>query len=188
MQPQRLIVPLFQRRYVWNQESQWEPLCNDVARVADRVLKQALQKPQPHFLGAVVVQQVQNPTGLMLQFALFDDRPRVREIMYNYMRLRALRVEVDVKLALGEFTIEQAADHLQSVTGIDRATAWQEATFFASAPGQAITSQIGKLQIVKFLANAKRIQQDKFNLRAFHDFVWRTVTFPSPFNAGSISD
>src|SRR6266550_6493594 len=28
--------------------------------------------------------------------------------------LRALRVEVDVKLALGEFTIEQAADHLQS--------------------------------------------------------------------------
>jgi uncharacterized protein (DUF885 family) len=115
---------------------------------------------------------------LMLQFGLFDDRPRVREIMYNYMRLRALRVEVDVKLALGEFTIDQAADHLQNVAGIDRATARQEATFFASAPGQAITYQIGKLQIVKFLADAKRIQQDEFKLRAFHDFVWKNGNIP----------
>jgi uncharacterized protein (DUF885 family) len=115
---------------------------------------------------------------LMLQFGLFDDRPRVREIMYNYMRLRALRVEVDVKLALGEFTIDQAADHLQNVAGIDRATAWQEATFFASAPGQAITYQIGKLQIVKFLADAKRTLGDKFNLRAFHDFVWKNGNVP----------
>ena len=115
---------------------------------------------------------------LMLQFGLFDDRPRVREIMYNYMRLRALRVEVDVKLALGLFTIDQAADHLQNVAGIDRATAWQEATFFASAPGQAITYQTGKLQIVKFLADARRIHGDKFNLRAFHDFVWKNGNVP----------
>jgi uncharacterized protein (DUF885 family) len=115
---------------------------------------------------------------LMLQFGLFDDRPRVREIMYNYMRLRALRVEVDVKLALGEFTIDQAADHLENVAGIDRATAWQEATFFASAPGQAITYQIGKLQIVKFLADAKRLQGDNFNLSAFHDFVWKNGNVP----------
>ena len=33
MQPQRLIVPLFQRPYVWNQENQWEPLWKDVVRV-----------------------------------------------------------------------------------------------------------------------------------------------------------
>ncbi len=34
----------------------------------------------------------------MLQFGFFDDRPKLREIMYNFMRLRALGVEVDVKL------------------------------------------------------------------------------------------
>ena len=115
---------------------------------------------------------------LMLQFGLFDDRPRLRETMYNYMRLRALRVEVDVKLAVGELNIDQAADHLQNVAGIDRATAWQEATFFASSPGQAITYQIGKLQIIKFLADAKRIQGTEFNLRAFHDFVWKNGNVP----------
>src|SRR5208282_5173024 len=35
---------------------------------------------------------------MMLQTGLFDDSPRTREIIYNFMRLRALRVEVDVKL------------------------------------------------------------------------------------------
>src|SRR5437764_13037070 len=98
--------------------------------------------------------------------------------MFNSMRLRGLRVEVDVKLALGLFTIDQAADHLQNVAGIDRATAWQEATFFASSPGQAITYQVGKLQIIKFLADAKRIHGAEFNLRAFHDFVWKNGNVP----------
>ena len=40
MQPQRLVVPLFQRPYVWNEENQWEPLWDDVVRVTDRVLNQ----------------------------------------------------------------------------------------------------------------------------------------------------
>ena len=39
MQPQRLIVPLFQRPYVWNQENQWAPLWSDVSRLAERLLK-----------------------------------------------------------------------------------------------------------------------------------------------------
>src|SRR6266498_365554 len=46
---------------------------------------------------------------MMLQGGFFDDSAHTREIIYNFMRLRALRVEVDVKLALGEFTLEQAA-------------------------------------------------------------------------------
>jgi hypothetical protein len=33
---------------------------------------------------------------MMLQAGLFDDNPHTREIIYNFMRLRALRVEVDV--------------------------------------------------------------------------------------------
>ena len=52
MQPQRLVVPLFQRPYVWNEENQWEPLWNDVVRVTDRVLTQPFERHHPHFLGA----------------------------------------------------------------------------------------------------------------------------------------
>ena len=115
---------------------------------------------------------------MMLQAGLFDDSPHTREIIYNFMRLRALRVEVDVKLALGEFTLEQAARYLQEKVPMDADTARQEAIAFATGPGQAITYQIGKLQIMKLLAEARLRQGDKFNLRAFHDFVWKNGNVP----------
>jgi uncharacterized protein (DUF885 family) len=115
---------------------------------------------------------------MMLQAGLFDDSPHTREIIYNFMRLRALRVEVDVKLALGEFTLEQAAKYLQEKVPMDEQTARQEAIAFATSPGGAITYQIGKLQIMKFLADTRMQQGDKFNLRAFHDFVWKNGNVP----------
>jgi uncharacterized protein (DUF885 family) len=115
---------------------------------------------------------------MMLQAGLFDDSPRTREIIYNFMRLRALRVEVDVRLALGEFTLEQAAKYLEEKVPMDPGTAHQEATAFSTGPGQAITYQIGKLQITKFLAEARLQQGEKFSLRAFHDFVWKNGNVP----------
>jgi uncharacterized protein (DUF885 family) len=115
---------------------------------------------------------------MMLHAGLFDDNPRTREIVWNFMRLRALRVEVDVKLALGEFTIRQAADYLHRTVPMDAETARGEAAFFASTPGQAISYQIGKLQIYDFLAAAQRQQGDAFRLRAFHDFLWQNGNVP----------
>ena len=115
---------------------------------------------------------------MMLQAGLFDDSPHTREIIYNFMRLRALRVEVDVKLALGEFTLAQAAKYLQEKVPMDEQTARQEAIAFATSPGQAITYQIGKLQIIKFLADGRMQQGEKFNLRSFHDFVWKNGNVP----------
>src|SRR5213082_737247 len=115
---------------------------------------------------------------MMLQAGLFDDSPHTREIIYNFMRLRALRVEVDVKLALGEFTLDQAAKYLQEKVPMDVNTARQEAIAFSTGPGQAITYQIGKLQIIKFLADERMQQGEKFNLRSFHDFVWKNGNVP----------
>lgn len=94
------------------------------------------------------------------------------------MRLRALRVEVDVKLALGKFTIDQAADYLQKTVPMDSATAHDEASAFATTPGQAISYQIGKIQICDLLANAQRQKKDGFSLRAFHDFLWQNGNVP----------
>ncbi|MGI8431313.1 MAG: DUF885 family protein [Chthoniobacterales bacterium] len=115
---------------------------------------------------------------MMLQAGLFDDSPHTREIIYNFMRLRALRVEVDVRLALGEFTLEQAAKYLESKVPMDAATARSEAIAFSTGPGQALTYQIGKLQITKLLAEARLQQGEKLNLQAFHDFVWKNGNVP----------
>jgi hypothetical protein len=115
---------------------------------------------------------------LLLQAGLFDFSPRTREIIYSYARLRALRVEIDIRLAVGDFTIEQAAQYLERAVPMDRETALQEAVFFAFNPGQAITYQVGKLQILAFLADARLDQGDAFSLREFHDFLMRNGNVP----------
>ncbi len=115
---------------------------------------------------------------MMLEMGLFDDRPKSREMLANYMRLRALRVEVDVRLALGSFTIDEAADYLRTRVPVDAATARAEAASFAAEPGFAIGYQIGKLDILRLLADARREQGDRFTLRGFHDFVWRNGNVP----------
>jgi hypothetical protein len=115
---------------------------------------------------------------LLLQAGLFDYSPRSREIMYSFMRLRALRVEVDIRLAIGDFTIEQAGDYLARAVPMDRETAVDEAVFFAFNPGQAISYQIGKLQILQFLADAKLDQEEDFSLRHFHDYLMENGNVP----------
>lgn len=115
---------------------------------------------------------------MMLQAGLFDDSPRSREIIYNFARLRALRVEVDIKLAIGTFNIEQAADYLERIVPMDRETARHEAAFFATGPGQAITYQIGKLQVLKFLSDTRLQLGNDFSLREFHDSLWLNGNVP----------
>ena len=91
MQPQRLIVPLFQRPYVWNQENQWEPLWNDVVRVTERLIGHPQGPHYPHFLGAVVLQQVQNPTGSMQERTIIDGQQRLTTLQ---ILLDALHAEL----------------------------------------------------------------------------------------------
>ncbi|HEX4770678.1 MAG TPA: DUF885 family protein [Bryobacteraceae bacterium] len=115
---------------------------------------------------------------MMLNAGLFDNSPRSREIIWNFMRLRALRVEVDVKLATGQFTLQQAADYLAASVPMDRGTAQAEASFFAATPGQAISYLIGKVQIQQFLADTQRSQGARFDLQAFQDFLWKNGNVP----------
>ena len=61
---------------------------------------------------------------------------------------------------------------------MDEQTARQEAIAFSTSPGGAMTYQIGKLQILKFLSEARMQQGDKFNLRAFDDFLWKNGNVP----------
>ena len=115
---------------------------------------------------------------LLLQYGLFDDSPRTREIIYNFMRLRALRVDVDINLALDNYTIEEAGKYLSSTVPMDLTTGTDEARFFAYNPGQAITYQIGKLQILNLITDAKVLLGDKFNLKDYHDYMMQNGNVP----------
>jgi hypothetical protein len=115
---------------------------------------------------------------MMLLAGLFEDSPHTREIIYNFARLRALRVEVDVKLALGQLNNEEASAYLAKTVPMSPKTAQSEGAAFATQPGQAISYLTGKVQITKFLADARLRAGEKFDIRAFNDFVWRNGNVP----------
>ena len=94
-QPQRFSVPLFQRPYVWSQDNQWEPLWEDVTRAAERMLKAPNGKHQPHFLGAVVLQQVTNGTGSLQHRTIIDGQQRLTTLQVLLDALQAEFVRVD---------------------------------------------------------------------------------------------
>jgi uncharacterized protein (DUF885 family) len=115
---------------------------------------------------------------MMLQAGLYDDSPHTREIVYTQMALRALRQIADVKVALGSFSIDDAAEFLEKTVPMDKETALAEAIEMSEWPGQKISYQTGKLQIEQLMVDARKQQGDQFRLRKFHDYVWLNGNVP----------
>lgn len=115
---------------------------------------------------------------MMLVSGLVDDAPHTRTALCNFMRLRALRVTVDVGLATGALSIAGAAAELASRVPMDDATAREEAAFFAETPGQALTYQIGKTQLIALIADAVRVRGGQLDLQWLHDQVWLNGNVP----------
>src|SRR5436190_6693612 len=76
MQPQRLVVPLYQRPYVWNEELQWEPLWNDILTLLDHH-QAGTNQFSSHFLGALVLDQVTQAPGRIPMYMVIDGQQRL---------------------------------------------------------------------------------------------------------------
>jgi hypothetical protein len=76
MQPQHLVVPPFQRPYVWEKEEQWSPLWQDVRRLAELRLAQPAADAR-HFLGAIVVQAREPILGGLQASSIIDGQQRL---------------------------------------------------------------------------------------------------------------
>ena len=80
--PVRYEIPLFQRPYVWTHEEQWGPLWEDVQNTAEHYLERDARDSTPsnrqaHFLGAVVLQQQQVPTPMLMTRLVVDGQQRL---------------------------------------------------------------------------------------------------------------
>lgn len=73
--PTRLVVPLFQRPYVWSKETQWAPLWEDIVRLIEVI--QHHNQNATHFLGAIVIQQVPAPLGSLPMWNVIDGQQRL---------------------------------------------------------------------------------------------------------------
>ena len=76
MQPQHLVVPPFQRPYVWEKEEQWAPLWQDVRRLAELRLAPTAGDAR-HFLGAIVVQAQEPILGDLQASSIIDGQQRL---------------------------------------------------------------------------------------------------------------
>ena len=75
VQPVRYEIPPFQRKYVWKQDEQWEPLWADVEELAQSILEEG--RTEPHFMGAVVFQQRQFAAGTIERRIVVDGQQRL---------------------------------------------------------------------------------------------------------------
>ncbi len=115
---------------------------------------------------------------LMLAAGLFGDAPHSQTTVHNFMRLRALRVVVDVSLATGAFTLDEAIDFFVRLVPMDRATATEETSYYVATPGLAMAYLVGKLEVQRLLADVAVARGDDLSLREFHDSVWLNGNVP----------
>ena len=74
----RYVVPLFQRKYVWSHDDQWEPLWEDVrSKAAQRLEQPADDNITPHFLGAMVLNQMQTFGNAVPSYTIIDGQQRL---------------------------------------------------------------------------------------------------------------
>lgn len=71
----RYEIPLYQRRYVWEQEDQWDPLWEDVQNTSEEFLENS--STTPHFLGAVVLQNQPQAAGNLSVWSVVDGQQRL---------------------------------------------------------------------------------------------------------------
>jgi uncharacterized protein (DUF885 family) len=61
---------------------------------------------------------------------------------------------------------------------MDPETARAEAAFFAATPAQGLSYTVGKLQLMRLLADVRSEEGASFSLREFHDWLWRNGNVP----------
>jgi len=75
-------------------------------------------------------------------------------------------------------TPEAAADFMQHNVPMSPDDAQTEVVEMGETPGQKISYQIGKLQILQMLEDARQKEGDQFSLQRFHDYVWLNGNVP----------
>lgn len=105
----RYVVPMFQRPYVWNEEEHWQYLWDDLIEVVDDLLDRRSeasagerdrrtpeQETAPHFLGAMVLDQLSTPTKKLETREIIDGQQRLTTLQVFLAAARDLAFDLDL--------------------------------------------------------------------------------------------
>jgi len=86
-----LEVPLFQRPYVWKEQDNWVPLWEAFSEAFERRFHD--ERVFPHFLGSIVLDQTDTPTGEVTVRQVIDGQQRLATLQILIAALRDLANE-----------------------------------------------------------------------------------------------
>ena len=145
--PVRYLVPLFQRPYVWNLEKQWEPLWDDIQAVAERQLDDTPANDAiPHFMGAVVFDQVLTATGMIESRYVIDGQQRLTTLQLFISAARSVALEfglakpcqmLEKLLFNDDFLVKKPEDRFKVVPTWSDRDAFNQAVGESKAAGSA---------------------------------------------------
>jgi len=115
---------------------------------------------------------------LLRRAGAFNAEVGARSALWQFAKLRAVRVHVDLGLALGRLDLKSAALYLQSQASLDDETARAEACFFAANPGQGLSYEIGRYQIGGLIAQTFQETASAQELGRLHDYIWTNGNVP----------
>jgi hypothetical protein len=154
-QPVRYLVPMFQRPYVWKKDTEWIPLWDDIRAVLERQLDENPNNNAiPHFLGAVVLDQVLMPVGMVQTRYVIDGQQRLTTLQLFIAAVRSLAVERGLggpsqmlgKLLFNdEFLLKHPDDRFKVVP-----TVFDRAAFQAAVDSEGIVPQSRMLEAFEF--------------------------------------
>jgi hypothetical protein len=115
-----------------------------------------------------------------LQLGFYNDRPRARELIYNFGIFRAARTLGDIRLQRNEISIPNVVKYWRSKTPwLDANVARVDAEIYLRRPpGYGLGYTVGSFQMYKLLADRKQQLRDKFVLGEFHDQVLAAGALP----------
>jgi hypothetical protein len=96
--------------------------------------------------------------------------PRTRELTYNFLLLRAVRVPMDIQLSEGKMSVNEAVQYqIDRVPTMEEHISRAEVDMYVRWPYQATSYIVGKKQIEQILAETIMRNGFSINWREFHD-------------------
>jgi len=105
--------------------------------------------------------------------------PRTRELTYNFLLLRAVRVPLDLYLSIGSLTVDEAVQYqIDRVPSMEEHISRAEVDMYVRWPYQATSYIVGKKQIEQILAETIMANEFSVDWKSFHDSLLQYGQIP----------
>ena len=118
----------------------------------------------------------------------FDDSPEARFEQITDMIWRATRMVLDIRLAKGDTTYEEAVEYLIEQTGMERQIAAIEVNEYAERPTYFLSYYLGKHMILKLRRDLMGKLGKDFDEYKFHDILLYSGSIPMRYTRRAVEE